>query len=412
LEFPESIVLLDEYAFSGCSQLQEIILPSKLDVIGDCAFSGCVNISKIVCRAEIPPILKWFAFSSVPKDNFTVEVPEKSVDRYRTDSQWGEFKRIAAHQDFSISRPRLRALNAGKSKTFVLRAPAGLDWSIESKPEWITVVPSSGTGKTEVTVSIAEMTEADVSVFDCVIDYDGYNYNTRSYEGRAGEIVFLLEDKDYRTTMKVEQFDYEYSDGDVVKLNTATKGNGVNLVFLADCYDAKDIADGAYLADIQEAYSYYFDVEPYKTYKDYFNVYAVFGESEESGMGTVNTIRDAKFDSQYSLDGISPDFATCCEYAQKADNNLIPAQTLVVLVENTTDYGGICYMWGDGTAIACCPKSRDAYPYDFRGIVQHEAGGHGFGKLADEYIYHKQVLIVLPNNIQFFSLHLYIIRLY
>jgi hypothetical protein len=32
--------------------------------------------------------------------------------------------------------------------------------------------------------------------------------------------------------------------------------------------------------------------------------------------------------------------------------------------------------------------SQDAYPYDFRGLVQHEAGGHGFAKLADEYIYH------------------------
>ena len=58
------------------------------------------------------------------------------------------------------------------------------------------------------------------------------------------------------------------------------------------------------------------------------------------------------------------------------------------MVENTPDYGGICYMWGDGSAIAVCPMSRDAYPYDFRGIVQHEAGGHGFAKLGDEYIYH------------------------
>ena len=42
---------------------------------------------------------------------------------------------------------------------------------------------------------------------------------------------------------------------------------------------------------------------------------------------------------------------------------------------------------GDGSAIAFCPKSNDSYPYDMRGIVQHEAGGYGFGKLADEYIY-------------------------
>jgi hypothetical protein len=188
--------------------------------------------------------------------------------------------------------------------------------------------------------------------------------------------------------MTVEQYDYEYGDGDALTLNTATKGAGVNLVFLADCYDAKDIATGAYLNDVKEAYGYYFDVQPYKTYKDYFNVYVVFGESDDSGMGTVNTVKDAKFGSQYSLEGITPDFATCYEYAAKANPNIKTGETLIVMVENTTEYGGICYMWGDGSAIACCPKSADAYPYDFRGIVQHEAGGHGFGKLADEYIYH------------------------
>ena len=112
--------------------------------------------------------------------------------------------------------------------------------------------------------------------------------------------------------------------------------------------------------------------------------------SADSGMGTVNTIKEAKFGSQYSLEGITPDTKATYEYAMKAEtvneDNL--NETLVVMVENTQDYGGICYMWGDGSAIAICPMSADAYPYDFRGIVQHEAGGHGFGKLGDEYIYH------------------------
>ena len=45
-------------------------------------------------------------------------------------------------------------------------------------------------------------------------------------------------------------------------------------------------------------------------------------------------------------------------------------------------------MYSDGSALAACPVSTHAYPYDFRGIVQHEAGGHGFGKLGDEYISH------------------------
>lgn len=379
LKFPDGFVGIGSQAFENCRLIQSLELSSTLQVIQPEAFDDCYYISSIVCNSTEPPIIQSSTFNGVPKDNFTVEVPANAVKRYQADSQWGEFKRISAHYDFSISRSLARTLNAGKSRTYLLRAPANYDWKVESKPDWVTVSPSSGTGKTEVTVTFAEMADAEVGTFEV---------DNTTYKGRAGEIVFLLNDKDYRSAMTVEQYDYEYADGDVVVLNEAAKGNGVDLVFLADCYDAKDIADGTYLADIQEAYGYYFDLEPYKTYKDYFNVYAVIGESDDSGMGTVNTIRDAKFGSQYSLEGISPDFATCYEYAKKADSAINPSQTLIVIVENTTDYGGICYMWGDGSAVACCPKSADAYPYDFRGIVQHEAGGHGFGKLADEYIYH------------------------
>ena len=61
---------------------------------------------------------------------------------------------------------------------------------------------------------------------------------------------------------------------------------------------------------------------------------------------------------------------------------------LVIMIPNTADYGGICYWWDNGFSIAYCPKSNYGYPLDWRGVVQHEAGGHGFGKLGDEYIYH------------------------
>ena len=38
---------------------------------------------------------------------------------------------------------------------------------------------------------------------------------TDSYNGRAGEIVFLLNEKDYTFTMKVEQYNYDHQDGEV-----------------------------------------------------------------------------------------------------------------------------------------------------------------------------------------------------
>ena len=389
---PEGVITIESEAFYNCSTLPAIVLPKSLTVIGQSAFYNCYNLSSITCKATTPPVCGAGAWDGVAKDNFTVEVPEQSVVKYQTEGGWNDFKRIAAHHDFSISCSQLRTLNAEHSKTFVMRAPSGEAWSIESKPEWVTVTPSSGVGKVDVTVTVAEMTDAEVGRFkaarpktssDATVSY-------KTYKGRAGEVVFLLEGKDYRTKMTIEQYDYDYADGDVLVNQKASVGNGVNIVFMGDCFDARDIAEGKYLKGVEEAIGHYFAIEPYKTYKEYFNIYTVFGMSADSGMGTVNTIKEAKFGSQYSLDGIAPNHATCYEYAMKTEtvNKKNLNQTLVVLVENTTDYGGICYMWGDGSAIACCPMSADAYPFDFRGIVQHEAGGHGFGKLADEYIYH------------------------
>ena len=391
IKFPEGLILIGDNAFGSCSQLNSLELPSTLQTIQTGAFSGCSSINSIISRSSEPPSVQSSAFNSVAKDNFTVEVPANAVNRYTTDPMWGQFKRISAHYDFSISRRQARALNDETSKTYVLRAPANHDWSIKSKPDWITVTPSSGTGKTDVTITFAEMTAAEAAQISVTTTHptDAYQTTTKKLNGRAGEIVFSLDGKDYTTSMTVEQFDYQYGDGDVITLNEATKGNGVDIVFLGDCYDAADIAAGNYVADLQEAIGYYFNIEPYKTYKEYFNVYAVVGVSDDSGMGTLNTIKDAKFGSTFGEKNlVQPDMNMCFEYACKApiDDNI--AQTLIVLVENTTEYGGVCYMYGDGSAVACCPKSADAYPYDFRGIVQHEAGGHGFGKLADEYIYH------------------------
>ena len=331
--FPEGMVSIGARAFDSCSQLFSISLPSTLQTIQSDAFKGCYYLSKIKSTAIEPPTIQQGAFNGVAKDNFTVEVPENSVTRYRSDSEWGQFRRISAHHDFSISRPLARALNAQTSKKYILRAPSGYSWSIESKPEWVTVTPSSGTGKTEVTVTFAELSREESGGFESdVTNNQGGWMGSTYHNGRAGEIVFLLNDKDYRSRMTVEQYDYEYGDGDVKTLNTATKGEGVNLVFLADCYDAKDIANGSYLNDVNTAYGYYFDIEPYKTYKDYFNVYVVFGESDDSGMGTLNTIKDSKFGSTFGEKNVvQPDMNECFKYACKAPiNNNIANNKLAI----------------------------------------------------------------------------------
>lgn len=385
--FPEGLVSIEAQAFYECYNIPRIELPSSLQTINRYAFNGCHNISNIVCHAVEPPSVMEDAFSGVAKDNFTVEVPAQSVTRYKTESGWSDFRRIAAHYDFSVSRDRVRTLNAAESRTLTLRAPANFNWSIESKPDWVTVTPASGTGKTDITVSVNEMarTTDQFEVNEGTFTSPTY----KKYAGRSGEIVFKLDEKDYRCTLDVEQYDTDYSDGEVMTLNTATKGPGIDIVFIGDGYDAKDIAKGTFKQNTEDGFKHFFGIEPYSTYKDYFNVYAVVSKSDDSGIGTVNTVVDTKFGSYFTQNRIkAPAADKCFTWAKRADASMDLSKSLVIMLMNTSTYEGVTMMYGDGSAIACCPVSTDAYPYDFRGIIQHEAGGHGFGKLGDEYIYH------------------------
>lgn len=389
LVFPEGLVSIDDLAFNNVTTLPGVHFPSTLVSIGRYAFSGCFGLSSIICDAIEPPTALSDAFCGVAKDSFTLEVPPQSVSRYQAEAIWSEFRRIAAHYDFSLSRSHMRALNGSISRTYVLRAPANFTWSVDSEnlPDWITVAPMSGTGKTDVTVTVSDMprTSETFEVNEGTFDNPSY----KNYTGRKSEVVFRLDEKDYTFTFNVEQYDYDYPDGYVQTLHTATKGPGIDFVFTGDGYDAKDIAKGSFSANASDGYEYLFDLEPYKTYKEYFNVYAVTAMSDDSGIGSLNTVKDSKFGTVFTQNRIrceKPDDAFA--WAKKANPSMDLSKSLVILLMNTSSYEGICYMYGDGSALACCPVSTEAYPYDFRGIVQHEAGGHGFGKLADEYIYH------------------------
>ena len=374
VEFPKDLLVVPHSLFKGCSNLEGVKFHKDIEVVEADAFNGCYGINLIVCDSKNPPVAHTSSFSGVQKANFTVEVPENSIAKYRTADVWSDFTRISAYRDFSISKRLFRTLNRECTREFVLRAPSGESWTVEDKPEWVTVEPMSGIGKTEISITASDL--------------------AHGADNRFGEIVFLLEGKDNRSRITVEQYDYSYGEGDVITLQKATKGNGVNIVMMGDCFDAKDISEGKYLQAMQDAYEYFFDVEPYLTYKDYFNVYGVFGVSPDSGIGNVNTVKEARFGTQYSVirgennSRVAPDETLAFEAACKAPINNDVSRTLIIMLENTSEYEGCCYLWGDGSAIAVVPLSTDPEPYGLRGGVHHEAGGHGFGKLADEYIYH------------------------
>ena len=380
LEIPEDVANIGAGAFAQCKSLETIILPSCLETIAyenDCyyhdggAFEDCFGINSIVCKGTMPPDIQSGAFNGVAKDNFTVEVPESAVSQYQSAPGWCEFKRIAAHHEL-VCRPSVAsALSTEHKQKLVINAEG--EWEVASKPDWCEVSPASGNKKTKVTLTIKGM--------------------AKNADSRDGKVVFRLKDKDYTHECSVSQYGYEYGEDEWITLQKATKGNngGINIVLLGDGFSAKDIASGDYLKDIKQEVEYFFGIEPYKTYRDYFNVYTAIPLSTESGVGTVNTIRYNRFNTTFTGGvGLKADYDEVFDYALGAPtvNKGNLNQTLIIMVPNSTDYGGICQMWEDGSAIAFCPKSTYGYPLDTRGVIQHEAGGHGFGKLGDEYIYH------------------------
>ena len=371
LEIPEKITNINNQAFLGCGFIEGLVFPANIETIGNGAFSNCYGIGSIVCKGAEPAYVKSGAFDGVPKDNFTVEVPESSVAQYQTAVGWNEFKRIAAHHEL-VCRPSIACALATEHKQSLIVDAEG-EWEVASKPDWCEVSPASGNKKTKVTLTINAM--------------------AKNGSSREGKVVFRLKDEDYTHECRVSQYGYEYGEDQWLTLQKATKGKkgGINIVLLGDGYDAKSIADGSYLTTMKQEMEYFFGLEPYTTYRGYFNVYTAFPLSTESGVGTVNTIRYNRFNTTFTGGvELKADYDEIFAYALNAPtvtkDNL--NQTLIIMVPNTTEYGGVTQMWSSGAAIAFCPLSIYDYPLDSRGVLQHEAGGHGFGKLGDEYIYY------------------------
>lgn len=389
ISIPASVIQIGFEAFHGCEKLTAVVLPAGLQALEGRAFADCRSLDYIRCLGTEPPALDPSAFDGVEKNNFTVVVPEGAVEAYRNAPGWSEFKRISSYRNF-VCRPMFaHLLNKSNTRTLILNADG--NWKVTHCPDWVHPSVTSGYKKTEFTVTIDRL--------------------ERGAGNRNDSIIFTLTDKvdeegnPVTCYYSIKQFDSEYDEDSQLQLQKATKGKGINIVFIGDGYDAEDIASGQCLADFQEGMEYFFAVEPYKAYKDYFNVYAQFPMSYESGVcSNVNIWRDTKFDTTYGAgnDGrLKVNFDEMMGYvlndveggAVTSDN---VNESLIITILNSDAYEGLTSMWSSGAAIAAVPHSRFDYPNDYRGVIQHEAGGHGFAKLADEYIYHRDYIQKCP----------------
>lgn len=185
-----------------------------------------------------------------------------------------------------------------------------------------------------------------------------------------------------------EKVDYGYytstdysQDGVVVKLQTATTDNTVDLVFVGEAFTDKDMdGGGKYEQKMRAAMEQFFSYEPYTSLRNRFNVYMVKAVSPNEEF------------SEDARHAIEEDDEMAFSYAMEAvgDN---PERLLVGVIYNTESAidRSYCHMYdGDGSCVAYLMTG-------IGNVLNHELGGHGIAQLGDEYVEQGNEALGLPE---------------
>lgn len=100
IELPQSLTVIEQCAFEGCTQLSSILIPKNVTFIGCSAFAKCTGLMEVICLAPTPPIAgvsanpspsDWM-FAGVDVANVRLYVPVESIELYRNADQWKDFQ--------------------------------------------------------------------------------------------------------------------------------------------------------------------------------------------------------------------------------------------------------------------------------------------------------------------------------
>lgn len=248
-------------------------------------------------------------------------------------------------------------MTKSRSKDFPYIYASSTGWyKYFEKPSYAVLADSEGR------IIVNPMTDKRESIFKVIVERLGYKG---------------LSEEDY------------HDDGDVCVLQKASEGNGIDVVITGEAYSAETIKSGKFAEDASKVAEYFFDIEPFRSYRHLFNVYSVTAVSDDDGIEIGN---DTKFDCEIIGDSkLRGNDEKCFEYALKAVSPERLDETLVIVLVNTSYYSGTSYLYppvsGDfGNGKAVCYLSAGGTDYLVERLVHHEAAGHGFAKLADEYM--------------------------
>ena len=333
ITIPDSVTAMYGYTFYECTNLQSVELSDNIQLIGAMAFYNCSSLNEISIPATVTDI------------------------------------EGAAFYDCS---------NLSSVKCLATRPPKLGDDVVF--PAGVTIyVPDSAVG--------AYLQNSY---------WNKYTIKTLSGNVTDDELMYAPNDPNYNSS------DYS-ANGSYVALQSASEGKGIDIVLMGDGYSDRQIASGRYEADMRKAMEVFFSKEPYTSFRHLFNVYMVYLVSKREGCSNDYAYGETALNCKVKSDGVSIDGDTGNVYSyakeifgeQKYEYNdgpRIDESTLIVIM-NSEVYAGVCYLsspkyntsknYGNGATLSFFPLCGNDEL--FANLLIHEACGHGFGKLGDEY---------------------------
>lgn len=198
-----------------------------------------------------------------------------------------------------------------------------------------------------------------------------------------------------------------YSNEEKVVLSSADpRYNPLNIVILGDGYQKKDLSKGGkFERAAASACQTFFSIEPFNTFRGRFNVYMVAYESAEEGIDiqSQGVNKETYFEAWWNgnttaawvTDAGRDKVISVVKDILGLDTDAEYYRTIALVLSNTDAVAGSCgYPYRDAYgntstlgepyasfAIAVLPANSTGT----NGLIKHELGGHGFGRLGDEY---------------------------
>ncbi|MBR3745008.1 MAG: hypothetical protein IKN31_07915 [Bacteroidales bacterium] len=269
---------------------------------------------------------------------------------------------------------------------------------LTASPDQFQVPAEGGVFTTEITTNITY----EVTLSDEWITWDNGSITVSSNpDSDERTATIILSGSGLTSTIAITQSGMtlppEPLDGIVTVMQSHARGNGIPLILMGDAFTAGMNEDGTYRAAMESAVEAFFGEEPYTTFRDMFDVYMVNVVSDQYtdfSSGTSTTLGTGF----HGDDIVSVNLDKCQEYALLAvEEESVLDRSVIIVLANRETHSGRCFLTfidrqdgagedgicGLAVAVSALGTSHD----DFVGLIQHEAGGHGFGKLADEYSY-------------------------